>query len=182
MKTRNIIDIALLSESYRIDPDGRVWSFYSNKYMKTYVSNAGYDVVRLGRYNGKPIGVHRLVAAMYIGPCPDGMEVNHKDRNKHNNHYSNLEYVTHADNIKKMYSEGGLVSHWRGKKRGPVADDTKRKMAEKKWKRMKADDGTEWESVGACAKALGITRSYLYTIMAMGGYFKRRGLMLYMVD
>src|SRR6185369_6475365 len=46
------------------------------------------------------ICVHRLVAAAFIGPCPEGCEVNHKDLNKANNSVGNLEYITHAENVK----------------------------------------------------------------------------------
>lgn len=44
--------------------------------------------------------IHSLVADKYLGPCPAGMEINHKDGNKLNNHPSNLEYVTHKENIR----------------------------------------------------------------------------------
>lgn len=44
--------------------------------------------------------IHRLVALAFIGPCPEGCEVNHKDLDKSNNHYSNLEYVTHLENVR----------------------------------------------------------------------------------
>ncbi len=42
--------------------------------------------------------VHRLVAAAFIGPCPDGYEVNHKDTNRANNVATNLEYLTKKGN------------------------------------------------------------------------------------
>lgn len=54
-----------------------------------------YFNVRLcGIGDDKTKKVHRLVAAAFIGPCPDGMQVNHIDGNVHNNTVRNLEYVT----------------------------------------------------------------------------------------
>lgn len=47
--------------------------------------------------------VHRLVAITFVGECPDEMEVNHKDGNKSNNHYSNLEYLSHRDNCQHSF-------------------------------------------------------------------------------
>ena len=42
--------------------------------------------------------VHRLVASTYLGDI-DGMTVNHIDGNKLNNHVSNLEIITHYENM-----------------------------------------------------------------------------------
>lgn len=67
----------------------------------------GYKCLRL-RLNGTPkmVGVHTLVAEAFIGSRPAGMEVNHKDGNKLNNHSSNLEYVTKEENQRHSYSIG----------------------------------------------------------------------------
>lgn len=42
--------------------------------------------------------VHRLVSAAFLGPIPDGLQVNHKDGIKTNNSIDNLEYVTAKEN------------------------------------------------------------------------------------
>lgn len=44
--------------------------------------------------------VHRLVMLTFVGPPPENMEVNHKDGIKHNNRWSNLEYVTRLENMR----------------------------------------------------------------------------------
>lgn len=44
--------------------------------------------------------IHRAVAECWLGDCPEGMEVDHIDRNSHNNHYTNLRYVTKSEQMK----------------------------------------------------------------------------------
>lgn len=50
--------------------------------------------------------LHSLVAKMFVGPCPRGHEVNHKDGVKGNNRATNLEYVTHSQNLRHAYASG----------------------------------------------------------------------------
>jgi len=50
--------------------------------------------------------IHRLVAEAFIGPRPDGMEINHLDGNKRNNAVTNLEYVTRSENYLHAYAIG----------------------------------------------------------------------------
>jgi hypothetical protein len=55
--------------------------------------------------------VHKLVAEQFLGPCPAGHEINHKDGNKANPHFSNLEYVTHLENMRHAHSRGLIKCH-----------------------------------------------------------------------
>jgi hypothetical protein len=66
---------------------------------KLQLNRYGYPVACL---NGKAKvvlkSVHRMVVETFIGPIPDGMQVNHMDGNKENNHLDNLEVCTGSQN------------------------------------------------------------------------------------
>ena len=49
---------------------------------------------------------HRLVLEAFVGPCPPGMEANHKDGNKNNLNVNNLEWITPSQNCKHAYKLG----------------------------------------------------------------------------
>lgn len=44
--------------------------------------------------------VHQIVADVFHGPCPRGLEVNHKNLKKRDNRYTNLEYMTPKQNTR----------------------------------------------------------------------------------
>jgi len=68
--------------------------------LKQSKNGIGYYLLNLSKGGTKKqYYIHRLVAAAFIGPCPDGKQVNHKDGDKSNNCSSNLEYVTPSENI-----------------------------------------------------------------------------------
>lgn len=68
-----------------------------NDYLSVQLWSNGKPKIRL---------VHILVASAFLGPCPDGLEVNHADGNKLNSAASNLEYMTHSENNKHAYRTG----------------------------------------------------------------------------
>lgn len=181
MAKRHEIDLGKIEAHYRIDRDGRIWSFKKNRYLKQFANSCGYSIIYLSLAMKGTVGVHRLIAAKYVGSCPVGMEVNHKDGDRGNNHWTNLEYVTHSDNMKKSFSENGRVAYWKGKKRGALPDETKKKMAERKFKAIVADTGETWESMQACSDALGTYRKAIYNAIRYGRRLKC-GLLLKFVD
>lgn len=71
--------------------------------------------------------VSRLVAAAFIGPCPAGLQVNHKDGDTFNNASWNLEYVTNKENAQHAVNLGLYVrgvDHLSAK----IAEDDVRKI------------------------------------------------------
>ena len=64
----------------------------------------GFNLVKDGK--SKTSKVHRVVANAFIENEHNKPEVNHKDGNKHNNHVSNLEWVTKGENQSHAYKSG----------------------------------------------------------------------------
>lgn len=88
--------------NYRITEDGKVFSSlncrsnYQEVELKLREDKDGYyDVGLVYNKDGnrQPFRVHRLVALKYIGDYSNGQVVNHKDLNKKNNHFSNIEWT-----------------------------------------------------------------------------------------
>lgn len=96
-----IYDVSTHGRVRRVE-DARRGGWKAGRIMQAGVTKLGYLYVNLfdGVHpNGKKSYVHVLVAAAHIGPKPIGKEVNHIDRDKTNNHVSNLEYKTHLENM-----------------------------------------------------------------------------------
>lgn len=87
---------------YAADKRGNIFSIKNGRKrkLKPWENDAGYKRVVL-RKDGKTKGkmVHRLVLETFVGPG-DGLEGEHKDGVKSNNFLSNLEWLTHAENMK----------------------------------------------------------------------------------
>lgn len=66
--------------------------------LKPETVAGGYQRVRLN--DGKKHLVHVLVAETFIGPKPQGYQVNHKDGVTSNNAVANLEYATPSANVR----------------------------------------------------------------------------------
>lgn len=70
--------------------------------IKPTKTKDGYMQVSCPAYGGG-IHVHTLVAHSWIGPKPEGMEIDHIDKNKENNYFENLRYVTRKENMENAH-------------------------------------------------------------------------------
>lgn len=121
---------------YRISDQGRVWSEFSNRILRAGLSGSGYLTVSLRTKSNHPITktVHSLVASSFIGNRK-GLQVNHIDGDKLNNHVSNLELIAHQENMNHARSSPFLVSPGRPKLRVKINET-----------------GEEFESITDCAE------------------------------
>jgi hypothetical protein len=87
---------------YEVSNTGRVRSFHFNKpIILSSIVFYGYVIVSLCILNKKRNRrIHRLVAQAFIPNPLNKPQVNHKDKNKQNNHVDNLEWATNQENVR----------------------------------------------------------------------------------
>jgi hypothetical protein len=87
---------------YEVSNIGRIRRLKRNKmynYLKCHTSKNGYIQVCLRKNNKKTTkNVHRLVLEAFVGPCPEGKQCDHIDRDRGNNNVTNLRWVTPKEN------------------------------------------------------------------------------------
>lgn len=97
---------------YEIRDDGVVFSIKSGtrKPLKSIQHGTGYLTVNLciGEKHRKTFRVHKLVGLAFISNPRKLDSINHKDLNKRNNHYENLEWVTHQENTDHAIAAGAI--------------------------------------------------------------------------
>ena len=77
---------------------GRKRSFPEQE-IKPYQIKGGYWCVRIGGRASYHLMLHRLVAYAWLGDrSSEGLEINHKDKQRGNCSVENLEWVTHSEN------------------------------------------------------------------------------------
>lgn len=86
---------------YEIYPnEGKIWSYRSQKWIGAK-QKKGYYACALYSDDGNKWNttVHRVIWIAVNGEIPNGYEVNHIDEDKSNNSISNLNLLTHKENI-----------------------------------------------------------------------------------
>lgn len=84
--------------NYHISTFGNIKNIITNKFLKPCNKAGYYHVSLVNSTSRKSFKIHRLVAIAFISNPENKPEVNHKDKNKLNNHINNLEWTTRAEN------------------------------------------------------------------------------------
>lgn len=138
---------------YLVSSFGRVRHIKKKWCLKPVLGRREYRYVQMDR---KLQLVHRIVARAFLGKSPKGKnQVNHKDLDKGNNCYWNLEYVSQQENMDhailngvKFGHKGGLCGEGCG-----LAKLTDEQVSEIR-RRYKAED-ISWAKLGL---EFGVTR------------------------
>ena len=151
--------IPSLDNLYEINEDGTIFRNIKTKRelkikLDTHHSKSGYFTTFIHIGGRRPdayikrIIIHRAVAECWLGECPEGMEVDHIDRNSQNNHYSNLRYVTKSEQMQN-------------RDHSKISEKGRQNLEESRRKRMKQvitnKDGVKnkYDSISECARELG---------------------------
>lgn len=150
-------------DRYLIYSDGRIYSTLTNRFLKTYI-NKGYQKVALYKKGHKRVMfyVHRLVALRFVEYNPllgFSLTVNHKDGNKLNNDYTNLEWITNIENVR--HAINNTISKFRKKQ---LKLETVYKICDMIWNQKKKliDISKELNVSYHAIKKISQGKNYLY--------------------
>ena len=92
---------------YEVNENGTiVRNVKSKKHLRIFLGDWGYYQVQVNiKKHILKRTVHSLVAECWLGPRPDGLEIDHIDRNRFNNHYSNLRYADRSTQMRNRNYE-----------------------------------------------------------------------------
>ena len=95
------------NDMYYVSSHGRVYSKRRKIFLKS-CNNQTYRMILVSiNKQRKAYKIHRLVAEAFIPKVSsDRHYVNHIDGDKTNNHVSNLEWVTHEENMEHAFTKG----------------------------------------------------------------------------
>lgn len=136
---------------YEVSNLGRARNSKTGKLKPHNINNYGY--ARLQCYDKKrrqKIFIHKLVALLFVDGFEEGLVVNHKDGDKTNNIWSNLEWVSRSYNNSHAF-ESGARSYTQGKVLCKLTTSCGLELF--------------FESVVACGKSIGVTDKRLHHLM-----------------
>ena len=134
---------------YEVSSCGRVRNIKTGRILKQFTNTQGYYVLSI---DGRSKRVHRLVADSFYDGDHTGLDVNHIDGNKKNNHISNLEWCTRSENVRHAFKLGLSKSNLNDEYRRSGTEAMKEKFS----KPVRViETGIIYPSVNECARETG---------------------------
>lgn len=92
--------------SYNGSSEGRIMNVRTQRILKTYINEKGYEVTTLRKNNTQySVRVHRVIAETFLGCHPD-LDVRHKDNDRSNNRVENLYWSNRKNTIRDAFDRG----------------------------------------------------------------------------
>lgn len=133
--------------SYNGSSEGRIMNIRTQRILKTFINEKGYEKVSLRKNNQQyTVGISKVIAETFLGEHP-GMDVRHKDLDRSNNRVDNLEWCTRSESISEAFERGSKLP----------ARFTRVRVVE---------TGLIFNSVAECARALDCDRSSISKCLA----------------
>lgn len=120
---------------YRVSDQGNVWTIKNKRTLGQNINNT-YLRVQLSK-NGiwKRYQVHTLVMLAFVGPRPEGFQVDHINRVRTDNRLANLRYLHHSENEAQGRAQKNKLYKYPqfGEKNGQskLTDDQRREIVAK---------------------------------------------------
>jgi hypothetical protein len=132
--------------------------------IRAGMNNKGYVrfFPRLPGVRNRIMAVHQAVAQAFLGPCPPGKCVNHKNAIKTDNRLENLEYATPAENIRHAARLGLLRGAGKGSQHHGA------KLTEDDVRAIRADATTK--SLTEQARQYGVTKGSICRVIKGRGW------------
>lgn len=166
---------------YEISEDGRIFRNVKSKKQRKIIldmhhSKTGYYAVWVHiKHKTHRVMIHKAVAECWLGERPEGYEIDHIDRNAHNNHYTNLRYVNHSEQMKNRKLSDRIINQ--AKKN--CLEHTLKYIA-KPVELCKDGEHIRFRSMKECAKYL--SEKYQKSIEHMRNKLKKRRSHIYDYD
>ncbi len=108
MKEDLWFEIKGYNKKYFINQDLQILNTTSLRFLKVINNVNGYQYVSL---DGELKLYHRIIGSIFVPNPLNKAEINHKDGNRWNNAISNLEWLSHAENIQYSFDNLGRKSN-----------------------------------------------------------------------
>jgi len=98
------------NNKYAVNKYGIIKNIKTDRILKPQKNKKGYLIVYLSNYNidkkKYTKQIHRLVGEAFIDNINNLPQINHKDGNKENNYYTNLEWCNNSENQIHAWANG----------------------------------------------------------------------------